>query len=89
MASLNAQAQAPDDPSKTLVSNSHLLSLRAYMEELSASFNAQDQAPDDLHTQDRQCAPIIFVYENTRDEVLWRVVLMDPEMGMLRWQKRG
>ena len=31
------------------------------MEELSASFNAQDQAPDDLHTQDRQCAPCIFV----------------------------
>jgi hypothetical protein len=31
------------------------------MEELSASFNAQDQAPDDLHAQDPQCAPYIFV----------------------------
>jgi hypothetical protein len=31
------------------------------MEELSVSFNAQDQAPDDLHAQDRQCAPCIFV----------------------------
>jgi hypothetical protein len=61
LASLNAQDQAPDDPSKTLVSNSHLLSLRAYMEELSVSFNSQDQAPDDLHVQDRQCAPCIFV----------------------------
>ncbi len=39
----------------------HLLSLRAYMEELSASFNAQDQAPDDFHAQDRQCDPYIFV----------------------------
>ena len=36
LASFNAQAKAPDI---------HLLSLRAYMEELSASFNAQDQAP--------------------------------------------
>ena len=35
------------------------------MEELSAFFNAQDQAPDDLHAQDRQCAPCIFV-ENSR-----------------------
>ncbi len=61
LVSLNAQAQAPDNPSKTLVSDSHLLSLRAYMEELSASLNAQDQAPDDLHAQDRQCAPCIFV----------------------------
>jgi hypothetical protein len=31
------------------------------MEELSDSFNSQDQAPDDLHSQDRQCAPCIFV----------------------------
>jgi hypothetical protein len=31
------------------------------MQEVSASFNAQDQAPDDLHDQDRQCAPCIFV----------------------------
>ncbi len=61
LASLNTQLQAPDDPSKTLVSNSHFLTLRAYMQELSASFNAQDQAPDDLHVQDRQCAPCIFV----------------------------
>ena len=58
--SLNAQAQAPDDPSQTLVSDFHFLSLRAYMEELSASFNAQDQAPD-FHAQDRQCDPYIFV----------------------------
>ena len=61
LASLNAQAQAPDDPSQTFSSDFHWLSLRAYMEELSASFNAQDQAPDDLHAQDRQCAPCIFV----------------------------
>ncbi len=61
LASLNAQAQAPDDPSKTLVSNSHLLSLRGYMEELSTSCNDQDQVPDDLHVQDRQCSPCIFV----------------------------
>jgi hypothetical protein len=61
LSSLNAQDQAPDDPSKTLVLNSHWLSLRAYMEELSASFNAQHQASDDLHTQDRQCPPCIFV----------------------------
>ena len=61
LTSLNVQAQAPDDPSQTLVSDFHLLSLRAYMEELSASFNAQDQAPDDLHAQDRQCAPCFFV----------------------------
>jgi hypothetical protein len=61
LASFNVQAQAPDDPSQTLVSDFHLLSLRAYMEELSASFNAQDQAPDDLHDQDRQCAPCFFV----------------------------
>jgi hypothetical protein len=40
LASLNAQAQAPDNPSKTLVSDSHFMSLRAYMEELSASLNA-------------------------------------------------
>jgi hypothetical protein len=59
--SFNAQAQAPDDPSQTLVSDFHLLSLRAYMEELSASFNAQDKAPDDLHAQDQQCAPCFFV----------------------------
>ena len=72
LASLNAQAQALDDPSKTLVSDSHLLSLREYMEELSASLNAQDQAPDDLHAQDRQRAPCIFV-ENShhcRPEIL-------------------
>jgi hypothetical protein len=61
LASLNSQAQAPDDPSQILASDFHLLSLRAYMEEFSASFNAQDQAPDDLHDQDRQCAPCIFV----------------------------
>ncbi len=61
LASLNAQAQAPDDSSQTFSSDFLLLSLRAYMEELSASFNAQDQAPDDLHAQDRQCAPCIFV----------------------------
>ena len=42
-----------------------MLSLRAYMDELSASFNAQDQAPDDLHAQDRQCDQCIFV-ENSR-----------------------
>ena len=59
--SLNAQAQAPDDPSITLVSDFHFLSSRAYMEELSASFNAQDQAPDDFHAQDRQCDPYIIV----------------------------
>jgi hypothetical protein len=47
--------------SRTLVSDFHLVSLRTYMEELSASFNAQDQAPDDLHTQDQQCDPCIFV----------------------------
>ena len=42
------------------------------MEELSASFNDQDQAPDDLHAQDRQRAPCIFV-ENShhcRPEIL-------------------
>jgi len=50
LVSLNAQAQSPDDPSQTLASDFHLLSFRAYMEELSASFNAQDQAPDDFHT---------------------------------------
>ncbi len=61
LASLNAQAQAPDDPSPTFPSDCHLLSLRAFMQELSASFNAQDKAPDDLHSQDRQCAPCIFV----------------------------
>ncbi len=60
LASLNAQARSPDDPSKTSVSDFHLLSLRVYMEDLSASFNVQDQAPDDLHDQDRQCAPCIF-----------------------------
>jgi hypothetical protein len=60
LASLNAQAQAPDDPSQILASDFHFLSLRAYMEELSASFNTQDQAPDDLHAQDRQYAPCIF-----------------------------
>jgi hypothetical protein len=47
----NAQAKASDI---------HLLSLRASMEELSASFNAQDQAPDDPHAQDHPCAPWIF-----------------------------
>jgi hypothetical protein len=31
LASLNAQAQAPDDPSQTFSSDFHLLSLRAYM----------------------------------------------------------
>jgi hypothetical protein len=41
--------------------NFPLLSLRAYMEELSASLNAQDQAPEDLHAQDRQRVPCIFV----------------------------
>ncbi len=61
LTSLNSQTQAPDDPSQTFSSDFHWLSLRAYMEELSASFNTQDQAPDDLHTQDRQCAPYIFV----------------------------
>jgi hypothetical protein len=61
LASLNAQAQAPDDPSQTFSSDFHLLSLCAYMEELSVSFNTQDQSPDDLHAQDRQCAPCIFV----------------------------
>jgi hypothetical protein len=60
LASLNAQAQAPDDPSQTLVWDFHLLSLLTYMEDLSASFNTQDQAPD-LHAQDRQCAPCFFV----------------------------
>jgi hypothetical protein len=61
LASLNAQAQVPDDPSQTFSSDFHLLSLRAYMEELLTCFNAQDKAPDDLHAQDRQCAPCIFV----------------------------
>jgi hypothetical protein len=46
------------------------LSLRAYMEELSASFNAQDQAPDDFHAQDRQCDPYIFVeYFRIKDKI--------------------
>jgi hypothetical protein len=67
LASLNAQAQAPDDPSQTLVSDSHLLSLRRYMEEFSASLNTQDQAPDDLHAQDRQRAPCIFVENSHHD----------------------
>ncbi len=42
------------------------------MEELSASFNAQDQVPDDLHAQDRQCAPCIFVQNShhCRQELL-------------------
>jgi hypothetical protein len=44
LASLNDQAQTPENPSQTLASDFHLLSLRPYMEELSASFNAQDQA---------------------------------------------
>jgi hypothetical protein len=35
------------------------------MEELSVSFNDQDHAPDDLHVQDRQCVPCIFV-ENSQ-----------------------
>jgi hypothetical protein len=60
LASLNAQAQAPDDPSQILASDFHLLSLHAYMEELSDSFNVQDQSPDDLHSQDRQYTPCIF-----------------------------
>jgi hypothetical protein len=60
LSSFNAQSQVPDDPSKTLVSDSHFLSLRAYMEEISVSFNDQDQDPNDLHTQDRQRAPCIF-----------------------------
>jgi hypothetical protein len=60
LASLNDQAQVPDDPSQILASDFHLLSLRAYMEELSGSFNTQDQAPDDIHGQDHQCAPCIF-----------------------------
>jgi hypothetical protein len=38
-----------------------LMSLRTYMEELSASFNTQDQAPDDPYAQDRRCAQCIFV----------------------------
>ena len=48
-----------------------MVSLRAYMEELSASFNTQDQAPDDLHTQDHQCAPCIFVeiFQKCRPEL--------------------
>jgi len=64
LGSLNAQAQAPDDPSQTLL-DFHLLSLRAYMEMLLASFNAQEQAPDGIHAQDRQRAPCLFV-ENFR-----------------------
>ncbi len=72
LTSLNVQAQTPDDPSKTLVSDFHLLSLCGCMEELSASFNAQDQAPDDLHAQDRQCAPYIFVdyFHHDRPELV-------------------
>jgi hypothetical protein len=79
LASLNAQAQAPDDPSKTLVSDSYFLSLRAYMEELSASFNAQDQAPDELHAQDRQCAPCIFVdcFHHGRPELVRFITKQD------------
>jgi hypothetical protein len=61
LASFNAQAQAPDDPSQTLVSDFQFLSLRAYMEELSVSFNTQDKDPDDLHVQDQQCDPCFFV----------------------------
>ena len=37
-----------------------MVSLRAYMEELSASFNTQDQVPDDSYTQDHRGAPCIF-----------------------------
>ncbi len=61
LASLNAQARAPDDPSQTFSSDFHLLSLRVYMVEFSVSVNDQDQAPDDFHGQDRQCDPYIFV----------------------------
>jgi hypothetical protein len=64
LGSLNAQAQAPDDPSQILL-DFHLLSLRVYMEMLLTSFNAQEQAPDDIHAQDRQWAPCLFV-ENFR-----------------------
>jgi hypothetical protein len=64
LGSLNAQAQAPDDPSPSLL-DFQLLSLRAYMEMLLASFNAQEQAPDDILAQDRQWAPCLFV-ENLR-----------------------
>ena len=38
-----------------------MVSLRAYMEELSASFNTQNQGPDDSYSQDRRCAPCILV----------------------------
>ena len=47
--SFNAQSKVPDISSP---------SMRASIEELSASSNAQDQAPDDpCHVQDSQCAP--------------------------------
>jgi hypothetical protein len=64
LGSLNAQAQAPDDPSPALL-DFQLLSLRAYMEVLLDSFNAQEQAPDDILAQDRQWDPCLFV-ENLR-----------------------
>jgi hypothetical protein len=41
LVSLNVQAQAPYDPSQALL-DSHMLSLRAYMEMLLASFNGQE-----------------------------------------------
>jgi hypothetical protein len=71
LASLNAQAQAPDDPSQILVSDFHLLSLSVYMEERSTSFNTQDQDPDDLHAQDHQGVPCIFVenFQKCRPEL--------------------
>ncbi len=49
-ASLQTQDLAPDI---------QLVSLYAYMEDLSVSFNTQDQAPDDSYVQDRRCAPCI------------------------------
>ena len=64
MDSLNAPAQVPDDTSLALL-DFQLLSLRAYMVMILASFNAQEQAPDDIIAQDRQWTPCLFV-ENLR-----------------------
>jgi hypothetical protein len=64
LVSLNAQGQAPYDPSQALL-DYHMLSLRAYMEILLASFNVQEQAPDDILVQHHQWDPCLCV-ENFR-----------------------
>jgi hypothetical protein len=51
---------------QVLATDIHLLSLLAYMEELSASFNTQDLAPDDFSSQDRFFTPcILYIHKDS------------------------